>query len=77
MLTSLRESWRRKVAEGRFRGRMERRKRERRKEERRKEQLPFEGPERRRGRDRRRYVRRVMSGQASLPDEGGHSPRWE
>ena len=42
---------------------------ERRKEERRKAQLPFEGPDRRRGKDRRRYVRQVMSGKISLPDE--------
>jgi hypothetical protein len=49
---------------------MERRDEERRKDERRKEQLPFEGPERRlRGRDRRQYVRRVMTGEIPLPDE--------
>jgi hypothetical protein len=49
---------------------MERRDEERRKDERRKEQLPFEGPERRlRGKDRRQYVRRVMTGEIPLPDE--------
>jgi hypothetical protein len=48
----------------------ERRKDERRIQERRKEQLSFEGPERRlRGKDRRRYVRRVMTGEIPLPDE--------
>jgi hypothetical protein len=58
-----------------FRRDKERRKDERRKGERRKEQLPFDGPDRRRGTDRRRgkdrrqYVRRVMSGQEPLPDE--------
>ena len=48
---------------------MDRRKEERRKEERRKEQLPFEGPERRRGKERRQYVRRVMTGEIPLPDQ--------
>jgi hypothetical protein len=42
---------------------------ERRKEDRRKEQLPFDGLERRRGKDRRRYVRSVMTGEIPLPDE--------
>jgi hypothetical protein len=42
---------------------------ERRKGDRRKQQLPFEGPERRIGRDRRRFVRRVMSGQEPLPED--------
>ena len=45
---------------------------DRRKGERRKQQLPFDGPERRRGRDRRRYVRKVMSGETPLPDVNGH-----
>jgi hypothetical protein len=47
---------------------MDRREEERRKQERRKEQLPFDGPERRQGKERRQYVRRVMSGEAPLPD---------
>lgn len=42
---------------------------DRRREERRKQQLPFEGPDRRRGKDRRRYIRQVMSGEMPLPDE--------
>jgi hypothetical protein len=41
---------------------------ERRKGERRKRQMPFEGSDRRRGRDRRRYVRRVMLGEELLPE---------
>jgi hypothetical protein len=45
---------------------------DRRKQERRKEQLPYEGPERRRGKDRRQYVRRVMTGEAPLPDQESH-----
>ncbi len=45
------------------------RKEERRKGDRRKAQLPFEGPDRRRGKDRRRYVRQVMSGEVRLPEE--------
>ena len=58
-----------------FKRHKERRKEERRQGERRKEQVPFDGPDRRRGTDRRRgkdrrqYVRRVMSGQEPLPDE--------
>jgi hypothetical protein len=51
------------------------RKEERRKEERRKEQLPFDGPERRRGKDRRQYVRRVMTGEAPPPDQEDFSTR--
>jgi hypothetical protein len=48
----------------------ERRKDERRTQERRKEQLPFERPERRlRGKDRRQYVRRVITGEIPLPHE--------
>ena len=42
---------------------------ERRKEDRRKEDLPFDGPNRRRGKDRRQYVRRVMTGEEPLPDQ--------
>jgi hypothetical protein len=42
---------------------------ERRKEDRRKEELPFDGPDRRRGKDRRQYVRRVMTGEVPLPDQ--------
>jgi hypothetical protein len=41
---------------------------DRRQGERRKQDLPFEGPDRRRGKDRRRYVRRVLTGQEPLPD---------
>jgi hypothetical protein len=52
------------VTDRRLRGHIERRKGDRRKQ-----QLPFEGPERRRGKDRRRFVRRVMSGQEPLPEE--------
>ena len=57
----------------RFRRHVERRKEERRTEERRTEerrrqQLPFDGPDRRRGRDRRQYIRQVMSGEVPLPD---------
>jgi hypothetical protein len=48
---------------------------ERRKGDRRRQQLPFEGPERRSGRDRRRFVRRVMSGQEPLPDEDERDSR--
>ena len=52
----------------------ERRKDERRTQERRKEQLPFEGPERRlRGKDRRQYVRRVMTGEIPLPHDESRS----
>jgi hypothetical protein len=46
---------------------------DRRREDRRKAELPFEGPERRRGKDRRQYVRRVMSGEIPLPDQGRRS----
>jgi hypothetical protein len=53
----------------------ERRNEERRKEDRRKQELPFDGPERRRGKDRRQYVRRVMSGDEPLPDQDRHSSR--
>jgi hypothetical protein len=45
------------------------RKEERRQEERRQEQLPFDGPERRRGKDRRQNARRVMTGKSPLPDQ--------
>jgi hypothetical protein len=74
MLRSLRESWRRRAASRSVERqedtrREDRRKGERRKEDRRKEQLPFEGPDRRSGRDRRQYVRRVMSGEIPLPDQ--------
>jgi hypothetical protein len=54
--------------------RQERRKEERRTGERRKKQLPFDGPDRRRGKDRRQYVRRVMSGQEPLPQEERGGP---
>jgi hypothetical protein len=51
---------------------------ERRRVERRKQQLPFEGPDRRSGKDRRRFVRQVMSGEIPLPDdEFDASPREE
>jgi hypothetical protein len=48
---------------------------ERRNEERRKEELPFDGPDRRRGKDRRQYVRRVMTGEEPLPDQEDHTSR--
>ena len=66
MLRNLREFWRRRVTDrdGRLR-----------KEDRRKEELPFEGPDRRRGKDRREYVRRVMTGEVPLPDEQRRTPR--
>jgi hypothetical protein len=72
MLRSLRESWRRRAADRSVQrhedaGHEDRRMGERRKEERRKEQLPLEGPDRRQGKDRRQYVRRVMSGEIPLP----------
>jgi hypothetical protein len=70
MLRSLRRSWRRKVADEQVQPHAERRK-----DERRKEQLSFDGPERRRNRDRRQYVRRVMAGEIQLPDEEGRSYR--
>jgi hypothetical protein len=50
-------------------GRLFPRRTERRKEERRRQQLPFDGPDRRQGKDRRQYVRQVMSGQVPLPDD--------
>ena len=50
---------------------------ERRREERRKQQLPFEGPDRRTGKDRRRFVRQVMSGQIPLPEDEFDAPKWE
>jgi hypothetical protein len=68
MLRSLRETWTRKATDRKGRRDMDRREAERRKQERRKEQVPFDGPERRQGKDRRQYVRRVMSGDAPLPD---------
>ena len=68
MLRSLRQTWTRKATDRKGRRDMDRREAERRKQERRKEQVPFDGPERRQGKDRRQYVRRVMSGEAPLPD---------
>ena len=50
---------------------------ERRREERRKQQLPFEGPDRRSGKDRRRFVRQVMSGEIPLPEDEFDAPTWE
>ena len=50
---------------------------ERRREERRKQQLPFEGPDRRSGKDRRRFVRQVMSGEIPLPEDEFDAPKWE
>jgi hypothetical protein len=64
MFGRLRESWRKKVT-----GSNDHRHGERRTQERRKQQMPFNGPERRSGKDRRQYVRQVMSGEASLPDQ--------
>jgi hypothetical protein len=63
------------VAYRRFQRHMERRKEERRTDDRRKQQLPFDGPERRRGKDRRQFVRRVMTGDEPLPDEDLHGTR--
>ena len=47
---------------------IERRRGDRRRGERRQQQLPFDGPDRRSGKDRRQYVRRVMSGEEPLPE---------
>jgi hypothetical protein len=84
MLRNLREFWRRRMTDGdgqlhtaragyeRRKGdrrKEDRRKEDRRKEDRRKEELPFDGPDRRRGKDRRQYVRRVMTGEVPLPDQ--------
>ena len=75
MLRSLREFWRRKATDRNGQLHMSRPEYERRKEERRKEDLPFDGPDRRRGRDRRQYVRRVMTGEEPLPDQEGRTSR--
>lgn len=74
MLRNLRELWRRKVTDRNGQLHMSRPEHERRKEERRKEDLPFDGPDRRRGRDRRQYVRRVMTGELPVPGEVRRDP---
>jgi hypothetical protein len=63
------------MADRRLQRHIDLRREDRRKEDRRKEQLPFDGPDRRRGKDRRRYVRRVMSGEIPLPDQERRSSR--
>ena len=75
MLRNLREFWRRRVTDRDGRLDMAWPENERRKEDRRKEELPFEGPDRRRGKDRRVYVRRVMTGEVPLPDEQRRTSR--
>jgi hypothetical protein len=69
MLRNLREFWRRRMTDGDGQLHTARAGYERRKEDRRKEELPFDGPDRRRGKDRRQYVRRVMTGEVPLPDQ--------
>jgi hypothetical protein len=73
MLRSLREFWRRKLTGREGRLHMSQPQYERRKEERRKENRPFDGPDRRRGKDRRQYVRRVMTGEEPLPEQEGRT----
>lgn len=72
MLRRLREFFRWRVADRNGQLHMAR---ERRQEERRKEELPFDGPDRRRGKDRRQYVRRVMTGEEPLPDQEDRTSR--
>ena len=62
------ESWRRRAADRRVQRALEDPEVDRRQEERRKQQLPFEGPDRRQRKDRRNYVRRVMTGEVPPPD---------
>ena len=69
MFRNLREFWRRRVTGREDQFPLAEPGYERRKEERRKEGLPFDGPDRRRGKDRRQYVRRVMTGEEPLPDQ--------
>lgn len=75
MTRKLREFWRRRVADRDRQLHTARPGYERRQEERRKEELPFDGPDRRRGKDRRQYVRRVMTGEEPLPDQEDRTSR--
>jgi hypothetical protein len=75
MLRNLREFWRRRVTDRDGQLHTSRPGYERRKEDRRKEELPFDGPDRRRGKDRRQYVRRVMTGEVPLPDQQRRTSR--
>jgi hypothetical protein len=75
MLKNLRALWRRKVTDRNGQLHMSRPEYERRKEDRRKEDLSFDGPDRRRGKDRRQYVRRVMTGEERLPEQEGRTSR--
>jgi hypothetical protein len=75
MLRNLREFWRRRMTDGDGQLHTARAGSERRKEDRRKEDLPFDGPDRRRGKDRRQYVRRVMTGEVPLPDQQRRTSR--
>jgi hypothetical protein len=75
MLRSLREFWRRRVTDRDGRLHTAWPENERRKEDRRKEELPFEGSDRRRGKDRREYVRRVMTGEVPPPDQERRTSR--
>lgn len=75
MLRNLREFWRRRVTDRDGRLDMAWPENERRKEDRRKEELPFGGPDRRRGKDRREYVRRVMTGEVPPPDQPRRTSR--
>jgi hypothetical protein len=74
-LISLTESWKRRAADRRVQRAMEDPKADRRQAERRKEQLPFDGPDRRQRKDRRQYVRRVMTGEVPAPDNERDSSR--
>ena len=71
---SLTESWRRRAADRRVQRALEDPEVDRRQEERRKQQLPFEGPDRRQRKDRRNYVRRVMTGEVPPPRNDRDSP---
>jgi hypothetical protein len=75
MLRNLREFWRRRVTGREDQLPLAEPGYERRSEERRKQNRPWDGPERRRGKDRRQYVRRVMTGEESLPDQERRSSR--
>ena len=72
---SLTESWRRRAADRRAQRALEDPEVDRRQEERRKEQLPFDGPDRRQRKDRRNYVRRVMTGEVPPPGNERDSSR--
>jgi hypothetical protein len=74
-MRKLREFWRRRVTGREDQPTFGEPGYERRREERRKEVLPLDGPDRRRGKDRRQYVRRVMTGEEPLPDQGRRTSR--